>query len=360
MKAFPTRAWSAAARRLRADAPSSPSDLVMRTLARHGLATGPAVPATLPLLASGSLPDLMSRLHPEKGDANAAGLHDSTLFLEDKFVCDAGCRRYRTYVPASARQGATGMIVMLHGCSQTPEDFASGTGMNDLADENGFIVVYPHQSRGENAQSCWNWFRRSDQGRDRGEPAILAGIATKVAAEHRVPEQRIFVAGLSAGAAMAVILGDAYPDVFSGVGAHSGLPTGSARDVPSAFAAMAGNGTVATPRPGTTAVRTIILHGMADTTVHPSNGQEIAQRALDLGPRQTIQTEERGQAGGRSYVRKVMQHAKGIALVEQWEIEGMGHAWSGGHASGSYTDAKGPDASGAMVRFFFSEAGASA
>lgn len=351
MKAFPSRAWSAAAGRLR-DAPSSANDLVMRTLARHGLVPGQAADAA----AAASLQDMMARLRPAtaEGRAPSPALPEGARFLDDQFTCDAGARRYRTYLPASAAHGcATGMIVMLHGCTQTPEDFAAGTGMNDLAEVHGFIVVYPHQSRGENAQSCWNWFQRGDQRRDRGEPAILAGLARKLAAEHGVPEGRIFVAGLSAGAAMAVILGETYPDVFSGVGAHSGLPAGSAKDVPSAFAAMAGNGTVSAPQKGAAAVRTIILHGTADTTVHPSNGEQIARRALDLGPGQTIQTQERGQAEGRAYVRKLTADGDGPALVEQWVIEGLGHAWSGGSARGSYTDAQGPDASSAMVRFFF-------
>jgi len=297
----------------------------------------------------------MAGLRPTASGSGSATIPEGAQFLEGQFACEAGSRRYRAYIPASAGTAETGMIVMLHGCTQTPEDFAAGTGMNDLAEEHCFIVIYPHQSRGENAQSCWNWFRRGDQRRGRGEPAILAGLAQKLAAEHGVPGNRIFAAGLSAGGAMAAILGETYPDIFSGVAAHSGLAVGSAKDVPSAFAAMAGNGSVAAPASGTAPVRTIILHGTADSTVHPINGEQIAQRALALAPRQTLQTEDRGETGGLAYVRKATLDADGAPFVEEWKIEGLGHAWSGGSAKGSYTDERGPDASRAVVRFFFGE-----
>lgn len=329
----------------------------MRTLAQHGLVPGGASTAPSPQAAS-PFQQMMAGFRPQETTAPALALPEGARFSEDQFTCPAGSRRYRTYIPASAQSGATGMIVMLHGCTQTPEDFAADTGMNALADTHGFIVVYPHQSRGENAQSCWNWFRRGDQRRDQGEPAILAGLARKVAAEHCVPLGKTFVAGLSAGAAMAVILGETYPDVFAAVGAHSGLPGGAAKDVPSAFMAMAGNGGDPKPLAGTTPVPTIILHGTADTTVCPVNGEQIARRVLALGPRQTLQSENRGQAGGRVYRRTVTKDSAGAPLVEHWEIEGLGHAWSGGFARGSYTDAQGPDPSAAMVRFFFAAADA--
>ena len=359
MKVLTPRSWTAATGRLRAAAPAAAQDLVAQTLARHGLSVGPPT-RDQATIQTDVLQSMFARLRPSglgqtgpQGRGKDSTIPQGAAFLEDQFSCASGSRRYRAYVPAAARTAPTGLIMMLHGCTQTPEDFAAGTGMNALAEANGFIVVYPHQSRGENAQSCWNWFRRGDQQRERGEPAILAGLARKIAADHAVPDDRIFVAGLSAGAAMAVILGETYPDVFSGVGAHSGLPAGCAKDVPSAFAAMAGNGSVATRRQGASATRTIILHGTADRTVHPSNSEQIAHNVLDLGPRQTIESEEHGQANGRSYRRKTTIQDKGLSLVEEWQIEGLGHAWSGGSAQGSYTDAQGPDASAIMVRFFF-------
>lgn len=362
MKVVPPRSWRAAASHLRAVGPSFANDLVTQTLARHGLDAGLATRATSDTPMAGAstanpLHEFVAGLRPHGQQTRAplsTNVPEGARFLEDHFSCEAGTRNYRTYVPASARSGATGMIVMLHGCTQTSEDFAAGTAMNDKAEARGFIVVYPQQSRGENAQSCWNWFRRGDQQRERGEPAILAGIAQKVAADHAVPTEKIFVAGLSAGAAMAVILGETYPDVFAGVGAHSGLPAGSAKDVPSAFAAMAGNALASKSGKGISAVRTIVLHGTADATVHPSNGEGIAQRVLDHGPCQTIQTEDRGHAGGRGYSRRVtICGTDGPALLEEWQIEGLGHAWSGGSARGSYTDSQGPDASAAVARFFF-------
>lgn len=335
--------------------PSSAHDLVRRTLAQHGLATDPAIDGS----ATTGHPqapepyafrDILNRLKPNARTAGAPKPKDAD-FLDDQFTCAAGSRRFLTFLPSVAALNPKGLIIMLHGCTQNPHDFAAGTKMNERAEEHGFVVVYPHQSRGENAQSCWNWFRRGDQRRDMGEPAILAGLAESVAARHGVPEGKIFVAGLSAGAAMAVILGETYPDVFAAVGAHSGLPAGSAKDVPSAFAAMAGKGTGSLAASGS-AVRSIVFHGTADTTVHPDNGHQIVQRLVDHGPRETIQTANRGQVNGRAYSCKVTTNSAGVTLAEHWEIDGLGHAWSGGSANGSYADPAGPDASAEMVRFF--------
>lgn len=345
----------------------SANDLVAQTLARHGLGSplpsGPAAPLSVRPqgeAGGGTVAAALAGLAGRMGRPAAAPdpLPEGASFAEDSFTCPAGTRRYRTYVPASAKDGVTGLVVMLHGCTQNPEDFAAGTGMNQLAEKHGFIVVYPAQSRGDNAQSCWNWFSRGDQRRDRGEPAILAGITQSVIARHDVPPQQVFVAGLSAGAAMAVILGAAYPELFHAVGAHSGLPLGAAKDVPSAFAAMAGQ--VPDAGSGGPAVRTIVFHGSADATVHPQNGERIARHAIDAGPRESLQSETSGAAGGRSY-RCCTTHGAGggdggAPSVEHWLIDGMGHAWSGGKPAGSYTDPKGPDASAEMVRFFFGEA----
>lgn len=335
---------------------SAANDLVQHTLAQHGLApqSGQAVRQKMPVL-----PSLNSTLVQFAGPRGNAGAFEMTVpegaqFGLDTFSCPAGSRTYRTYIPASAAAGVTGVIMMLHGCTQTPEDFATGTGMNALAEQHRFVVVYPAQSRGENAQSCWNWFSRGDQRRGKGEPAILAGIASSIAKEHGITRDQTFVAGLSAGAAMAVILGETYDDAFAAVGAHSGLPTGAAKDVASAFAAMAGSaldeGTQ--PRSAST-TRTIVFHGTADATVHPSNGDAIARRAVDLNVRQSIETTSNGDVAGRRFTRIVSSDVQGKPIVEHWAIEGQGHAWSGGQPAGSYTDAKGPNASAEMIRFFF-------
>ena len=363
---FNVGAWRQADDDTRAAQLAAANDLVTRTLAQHGLSgslPGGSLPGSggaqgaMPSGLSSAMSSMMAKLQTP-GGATAAPppLLDGASFDESSFTCAAGTRRYLTYVPASAAEGLTGVVVMLHGCTQTPADFAAGTGMNALAETHRFLVVYPAQSRGDNAQSCWNWFSKGDQRRDRGEPAILAGLTQEVIARHKIPEGRAFVAGLSAGAAMAVILGGTYPDLFQAVGAHSGLPAGAAHDVASAFAAMGGREAASTPRSRPT--RTIVFHGSADGTVTPSNADRIVQQALGGSPRETVQTEDTGTTGGRTYRRTTTATATGAALVEQWVVEGMGHAWSGGQAAGSYTDPQGPDASAEMVRFFFEEASA--
>lgn len=339
---------------------SAANTLVQRTLAQHGLVS----PLEQGAQTGGvNLPSMDSMLAKLCGQAIHSGspetsVPDGAIFTDDIFACASGSRRYRLYVPACAKEGTTGVVMMLHGCTQTPEDFATGTGMNALADRLGFVVIYPAQSRGDNAQSCWNWFSRGDQRRGRGEPAILAGLAQKICAEYDVTREDTFVVGLSAGAAMAAILGETYPDVFAAVGAHSGLPAGSAKDVPSAFAAMAGNALEAPdPVQADQRVRTILFHGSADHTVHPSNGDNIARRARGVGSSQIVETSAKGDAGGRTYTRDISSDEHGIIFLEHWAVDSLGHAWSGGQPGGSYIDPKGPDASAEMIRFFFEASG---
>ena len=328
--------------------------LVQRTLAQHGLG---ATPSAMPA-ADGASPFgfTLPAMQGLSGAApSALAIPEGARFDSHTQTGKSGSRAYRAYVPASAADGATGLVMMLHGCTQTPEDFAAGTGMNALADRHGFVVLYPEQSRGANAQTCWNWFSPNDQRRDRGEPEILASIARTEMTRHKVAPQRCFVAGLSAGGAMAVILGETYPDVFAAVGAHSALPFGAARDVASAFAAMAGQAQSGAAATGAAAsgTRTIVFHGTADAIVHPSNGAAIARDLERNGPARAVQTPHSGHIGGRAYSADVLSDDTGRVHLEDWRIEGLGHAWSGGQPDGSYTDAKGPDASAKMVRFFF-------
>ena len=296
-------------------------------------------------------------------------------FISRSYSNGAGTRTYKLYVPAGhgvEGGGRAPMVVMLHGCTQSADDFAAGTRMNALADRHGFLVVYPEQAANANGSKCWNWFRPADQARDGGEPSLIAGITREVASRYHVDERRILVAGLSAGAAMAVILGDAYPELYAAIGAHSGLPHGAAHDMASAFGAMkrgpsAGRGnrpraTGTVPgRAAGRAVPTIVFHGDRDHTVHASNGAAIvaqarAGRADDA--RLQARVREDVAAGGRSHRHTVYADADNRPVVEQWELHGAGHAWSGGSANGSFTDAQGPDASAEMIRFFYAQPGA--
>jgi len=239
---------------------------------------------------------------------------------------------------------------MLHGCTQNPDDFAKGTRMNALAAENNFLVLYPSQTRQANAQGCWNWFKHNHQGRDRGEPAILAAMAKEIADSHGVAPPHIYVAGLSAGGAMAAILATTHPDVFAAAGVHSGLPAGAARDLPGALAAMHGHGAQTMAGQARAGARMIVFHGDADATVHPSNGERVAQ--VHGGTAISVDEQSGLQHGNRACTRRLHKDAQGRVVMEQWRVHGAGHAWSGGDPSGSYTDARGPDASAEMVRFF--------
>ncbi|MCJ8157790.1 PHB depolymerase family esterase [Sphingomonas sp. LaA6.9] len=273
-------------------------------------------------------------------------------FNEQNYSGAAGSLAYRLYIPHGATAGMP-LVVMLHGCTQSPEDFARGTDMNRLADEFGFLVAYPSQTRGRNAQKCWNWFKPGDQRRDRGEPALIAGITRQVIADQRADAARVYVAGLSAGGAAAAIMGAAYPDLYAAIGIHSGLACGAARDLPSALAAMRSGGSAGSTTNGSRFVPVITFHGDRDTTVHQINSRQIiaAAYAAAGGFLQT-RTETGRSAGGRGYTCDKSVDDKGQVLIEQWTIHGAGHAWSGGNNLGSYTDPTGPDASREMLRFF--------
>ena len=278
-------------------------------------------------------------------------------FLSRAYSGPAGERAYKVYIPAAYRGEPMPLVVMLHGCKQNPDDFAAGTRMNALAEEHGFLVAYPAQSANANGSNCWNWFQGKHQQRNGGEPAILAGIVAEIADDCRVDERRVYVAGLSAGAAMAVILGVTHPDVFAAVGAHSGLPFGAAQDVGSAFAAMQG-GAHAPAAPH--AIPTIVFHGDRDTTVSPKNSAAIFEQTVALlGDKACTplarKVREDVSAPGRHYTSTVYADGAGQPRAEQWVLHGGGHAWSGGSAAGSYADEKGPDASAEMVRFFMAQ-----
>jgi poly(hydroxyalkanoate) depolymerase family esterase len=242
---------------------------------------------------------------------------------------------------------------MLHGCKQSSDDFAVGTRMNELAEEQGFLVAYPAQPSSANPSKCWNWFNADDQLRDRGEPSLIAGITGQVMRELAVDATRVYIAGLSAGGAAAAIMGARYPELYAAICVHSGLACGAAKDLPSAFAAMRQGGSrliesAKHPLP------TIVFHGDRDHTVNPSNGDQIiAQSRAGMQLHRTISRSQ--SAGGISYTRIVQTDASRRSILEQWVLHRAGHAWSGGSPAGSYTDPRGPDASREMLRFFFEQ-----
>jgi poly(hydroxyalkanoate) depolymerase family esterase len=288
-----------------------------------------------------------------RGARPVADIPVGALFLSRTFSGATGSRAYKVYLPGNVAARLP-LLVMLHGCTQNADDFAIGTRMNSLAEEFGFLVAYPEQSRAANPSLCWNWFRPNDTRRGSGEAAILAGITQEVVAEYSVDPARVFVAGMSAGGAMADAMGHTYPDIFAGVGIHSGLPHGSAVDAVSAFAAMRGEPTTRNPttfsRSGNP-VPAIIFHGDADHTVNPSNGGRIFAAYSEAGRSTKTAT---GMASGRAYTCTTVAGDDGSSVAEHWILRGASHAWSGGNTEGTFTDESGPDASREIVRFFLS------
>jgi poly(hydroxyalkanoate) depolymerase family esterase len=278
---------------------------------------------------------------------------DGARFGEHVFANHAGSRAYKLYVPSGYNEQPLPLVVMLHGCTQSPDDFAAGTRMNDLAEESTFLVAYPAQAQSANVSKCWNWFSPADQQRDQGEPSLLAGITRQVMRDFRVQPGRVYIAGLSAGGAAAAIMGATYPDLYAAIGVHSGLACGAASDIPSAFTAMRQGWSDLARAQGRVgrAVPTIVFHGDRDTTVNPVNGdQVIAQSKATADLRTTVTTGEA--SGGIRYTCTVQADENGRSVLEQWVLHGAGHAWSGGSTAGSYTEPRGPDASREMMRFF--------
>jgi poly(hydroxyalkanoate) depolymerase family esterase len=286
--------------------------------------------------------------------------------IEGVYLNAAGFRNYKLYVAAPRRE-APPLFVMLHGCRQDAADFAAGTRMNELAEECGGVVLYPEQCKMANINGCWNWHEKQHQSADSGEPALIAGMTRQVIADHGIDAARVYVAGMSAGGAMAVILGQAYPDLYAAVGVHSGLPAGAAVDLMSALSAM-NNGPAPPDRRGARrhrtkrkqSIATIVFHGDRDTVVHPSNGEAVhaqARRSEGHAPTATDRPNgTRVQVGrrGRAFTR-ISQLRDGVPESELWVVHGAGHVWAGGSPDGTYTDAQGPDASREMMRFFLQQ-----
>ena len=280
-------------------------------------------------------------------------------FIAASYSNSAGTRAYKLYIPSRYQGQALPLVVMLHGCTQSPDDFAAGTRMNLIAEEQTCLVVYPAQSTEANPAKCWNWFRPNDQRRDEGEPSLIAGITRQVMREYSVDPQRVYIGGLSAGAAAAAVMGATYPDLYAAICVHSGLACGAANDLPSAFVAMRQGNLADTVKAGEISpligdeqtVPTIVFHGDRDTTVHPRNGDHVIARSMRTeNSRKTVHC---GRVpGGYAYTRTIHTDPSGRVILEYWEIHGAGHAWSGGSPAGSFTDPRGPDAAREMLRFF--------
>jgi poly(hydroxyalkanoate) depolymerase family esterase len=289
-------------------------------------------------------------------------------FISASCTNHAGTRGYKLYIPSGYKDEALPLVVMLHGCTQNPDDFAAGTGMNTLAEEYNCFVAYPAQAKAANGTHCWNWFQPGDQRRGHGEPSILADITREIARTYKVDTSRIYVAGLSAGGAMAAVMAATYPELYAAVGIHSGLPYGIAHDAASAFAAMKRRKPKAAmakthltalvpPVPLRKAVPAIVFHGDRDTTVHPLNGDQVLAQCVPAASEKDarIVVEEGRSPNGRPYTRTIVQNGQGGTIAEKWFVHGAGHAWSGGSRNGSYTDPEGPSAAREMLRFFYEQ-----
>ena len=311
--------------------------------------------------------DMLDRLNGMKPGAGLCGMTSpgtkpaAVAVPEGARVADfvhagpSGTLGYKLYVPTTYAGQEMPLVVMLHGCTQSPDDFAAGTRMNEVAEERGLLVAYPRQTQSGNAQKCWNWFDAKDQSRDRGEPGLIAGMTREIMRDFAVDPARVFVAGLSAGGAMAAIMAQAYPELYAAAGVHSGLAAGAAIDMVSAFAAMRQGGVPQAPGGRRRPVPTIVFHGDGDRTVHPSNGAHVLTQAGAGAAFASAVTQGRS-AGGLSFTRTVQSDAAGRPVLEDWVLHGAGHAWSGGSQAGSYTEPRGPDASREMVGFFLRQA----
>ncbi len=280
----------------------------------------------------------------------------SGQFIDRTFSNAAGTRAYKLYIPSAYAGQPLPLVIMLHGCTQSSVDFAAGTRMNVLAERDTFFVAYPEQAHSANSSKCWNWFQPANQHRGKGEPSLIAGITREIMSAYHIDANRVYVAGMSAGGAMATIMAATYPDLYAAVGVHSGLAYGAAHDLPSGFAAMK-KGTSQQMRQLAKALPLIMFHGDRDTTVATINADHMLDQWLQgindgRKPAGGAAVEQGHVVGGHAYTRLTYRDARGQAIVEKWIVHHAGHAWSGGSSSGSFTEPKGPDASTEMVRFF--------
>jgi len=345
---------------LQSAGPGAATAAIQRALA--GVDAAPVVtPQAAPLIDINPPPAWAHDAPAATAAATAAATVDTGRFIAGSYANPDGTRAYKLYVPGGADDAPRPLVVMLHGCQQDPDDFAAGTAMNALAEQEHCLVLYPAQAHGANKLNCWNWFRQRDQRRGRGEPSLIAGMTRQIMLDYNIDPQRVYLAGLSAGGAMAAVMAATYPELYAAIGIHSGLPYGVAHNLPSALAAMK-NGRAGQPSvageaaPFPQAMPVIVFHGERDATVHPRNGTQIVAQCLataGAADGAEVGVEHGRVPNGRSYTRTIHYGPDGQALAEQWLVHGAGHAWSGGSAEGSYTDPRGPCASREMLRFFY-------
>lgn len=276
-------------------------------------------------------------------------------FVDGRFKCPAGALAYKLYTPIGSTRRRMPLVVMLHGCTQTAADFAAGTGMNALADELGFLVLYPEQSAAANMARCWNWFRPENQRRGSGEAAVIAGMTADAILTGKANPARVYIAGLSAGGAAASNIAASYPEIFVAVGVHSSLASGNIASAGAAISAMKKGGSMGIdPERGRMIpVPTIVFQGDLDRSVHPSSVEGFVRALRRSSPRLVlIRTQHVPSGSARAYTRTLYRKDRGQPLLEVWTVHGTGHAWSGSSTRGSFTDPAGPNASRAMLRFF--------
>jgi poly(hydroxyalkanoate) depolymerase family esterase len=275
-------------------------------------------------------------------------------FVEGAYANNHGSRRYKLFIPSGDAGKPLPLLVMLHGCLQDPDDFALGTRMNAIAEEQRIFVLYPAQSEAANQTRCWNWFNAANQRRDQGEPSIIAGMTREVIGSYNIDARRVYIAGMSAGGAMAAIMAATYSDLYAAVGIHSGMPYGAAQNLLAAIAAMKDGAASGTQLPSKS-IPLMVFHGDQDMMVNSRNGEQLVSQWLG-GPapnlRQDTSRSQAREGNGRAFTRTRYYDGAGHALAENWLVHDAGHVWSGGGSAGSFTDSSGPDASREMLRFF--------
>lgn len=296
---------------------------------------------------------------------------DTGRFVSGVFESMNGTRVYKLYVPGSFDKTKRQMlVVMLHGCTQDADDIARGTQLNEAAERDGFLVLYPEQPSSANPKKCWNWYDPAHQRRDAGEPAIIAGLTTRTMRDYAIDDARVYLAGVSAGGAMATQVAAAYPELFAALMLHSSPPFSAATNVVSALQVMQkgvadplDNARQAVESMGKRkrAIPVLVVHGAKDAVVASVNGEQAALQwaatsrlatGAGVGTAPKPLEVEYGEANGYRFTRRRFHEANGHELVAFVLVEGLGHAWSGGSTTGTFTDARGPDATQLMLDFF--------